>query len=422
MSPKRPGRPGMHARRLTVLAAGLALCGAVPLSHAPDAGSAVASGGAPPMPSSQRVALTWAALYMSDNHAYSAAEANSLASRFDLVAAMPVALKPYAASMRQTNPDLTLVAYTAATLLGKGKASGVPEAAFAHDRAGRRITYLAFDHWLMEGTNPTWMQMANAECARRSTSAGFDGCLVDMLGTGVISAKGAVSSLPAAPATGITYTEAQYRLNMKNLYAFYRQHDPASVHVGNAVGNSFRYWLSPVTSRVLTDSMPAAQMEDFLRGAGDPATSFPTAENWKLNVDVIRDFEGKGRAGLFTTKLWSPHTAAQTARWQKFAMASFLMGAHGRSYFAFTHSRDKAGASQSNLPYSMPKNIGLPTSGMTRLDSGAFRRTFSNGVALVNPTTSVVTVALPSALRSLDGNRGTSVTLGAHTGEVLVEQ
>jgi len=41
-------------------------------------------------------------------------------------------------------------------------------------------------------------------------------------------------------------------------------------------------------------------------------------------------------------------------------MASFLMGADGNSYLAFTRSRDRAGAMGVNAPYSMPENIGLP--------------------------------------------------------------
>jgi hypothetical protein len=189
--------------------------------------------------------------------------------------------------------------------------------------------------------------------------------------------------------------------------------------VFNLVENDWRYWRDEVPSRPLALGRPAVQMEDFLRGAATSVGGFPNTEKWLRNVEVIRDLEASNVTGLFTTKLWVGHSDAQAARWQAFTMASFLMGANGNSYLAFTRSRDQAGATGVNAPYSMPDNIGLPQGAMVRTSAGAYTRTFSNGLAVVNPGTTTVTVTLPSAMRRLDGASVTSVQLPPSSGEVL---
>jgi hypothetical protein len=50
-----------------------------------------------------------------------------------------------------------------------------------------------------------------------------------------------------------------------------------------------------------------------------------------------------------------------------------------------------------------------------------YRRTFTKGIALVNPTTSTYTVSLGGSYKDLDGVRRTSITMAPHTGEVLVK-
>ena len=73
-----------------------------------------------------------------------------------------------------------------------------------------------------------------------------------------------------------------------------------------------------------------------------------------------------------------------------------------------------------NVPYSMPRTIGLPQNRMTRLSNGAYTRRFGNGLAVVNPGTTTVTINLDHAMRTLGGRTVTSVTLAPHSGEALV--
>jgi hypothetical protein len=51
-----------------------------------------------------------------------------------------------------------------------------------------------------------------------------------------------------------------------------------------------------------------------------------------------------------------------------------------------------------------------------------YRRVFSNGLVLVNPTTASATVALSEPYRTLSGTLVTSVSLAPHTGQILTRR
>lgn len=419
--PARPARGGPAALLSALaLALALALVAALPTpaGAAPErAEAAPTAQRAPALPGG--VALTWSPAYMTDSHAFTREQARSLAQRHDLVVSMPVAFGQHASAMRAAHPGISLLAYANATLAGASDVTGLGEGAFAHDAQGRRITATGWGTRLMEPTNAAWRERASRQCAQRSAAGGFDGCLLDMLTLGIF-AKGFVSALPVNPATGRTYTQPEYQAQMVALESHVRRANPGLQMTGNVVENAYRYWQNPVaTSRTAALRMPSVQMEDFLRGATNEVGRFPAPADWVRNVEVIRDLESNGRVGLFTTKLWVGASDAQVRQWQGYAMATFLMGAGGRSFFAFTRSRDRAGVLGTNLPYRMPKGIGAPTGAMSRLGSGAYLRRFERGVAVVNPTDRGVQVPLGSTMRRLDGGSTASVWLPPHSGDVL---
>ncbi|WP_372728605.1 putative glycoside hydrolase [Nocardioides sp.] len=404
-----------------------ALAGVVALGVAPGLPTLAASAAQAPAAragapaAQQRVALTWAPTYMSNDHDYSRREALRVARKFDLVAGMPIAFQEHQKAMRSANPDLTLLAYANATMAQTYEVGGLPEAAFAHTKSGARIKVPAWGTWLMESSNPQWRRAANRQCDDRSQRGGYDGCLVDMLTLGIFS-QGLVTGIPVRPGTRKPYTQAQYRTQMSSLADHYRRASPNRIHVGNAIENAYRYWQSPVQSRPLAAGMPGAQMEDFMRGAFNPADSFPGGEDWKRNADVVRDLEAKNVTGLYTTKLWVGASKRQTRRWQAYAMATFLMGANGRSYFSFTRSRDAAGATGRNAPYAMPRQIGRPKGPMRKLANGAWVRSFANGKSVVNPTDRAVTVRLGGTHRALGGAKVRTLRLAPRTGNVVVKR
>jgi hypothetical protein len=405
-----------HLPRLLAVAAALAVAGTgTQAVLTPTRGSAAASAA----DHGSRVALTWSPTYMSNDHHYTRGQAVALARRVDLVAAMPVAFQHHVRAMRAANPQLRVLAYANATLADPSTVRGLPEQAFAHDAHGHRIKANGWGTYLMEPSSSAWQRAANRECDDRAHAGRYDGCLVDMLTLGIYS-KGFVSGLPVVPGTHRVYSQAEYRQRLETLGASYQRLSPSLMHVDNSVENGYRYWRASVASRPLVSGLKGAQMEDFLRGAYDGATAVPGGSDWRRDLRVVQDLESKHITGLFTTKLWSGATRSQAARWDAYAMSTFLLGANGHSYFAFTRSRDKAGATGANAPYRMPKGIGAPTSGAHRLGSGAFERSFQRGLAVVNPSGHATTVRLGGTYRALGGHRTSVLHLGPRTGDVLV--
>ena len=387
--------PTLLTRPLALTVGGLVATSVLALNpaaaSAADATNPRVANGAPVPPGG--VALTWSPAYMTDSHAFTAANATTMAQKFDLVAAMPIAFNKYVTSMRQTNPDLSLLAYANATLANENTSAGLPESAFAHDQYGDRIFSPDWHEYLMESSSPAWRDRASAQCVQRSKDGGYDGCLVDMLILGLYADAGLTGGIPANPATGNLYTQPEYRQQMIELAAHYRAKSPQLAHIGNSIENAWRYWQDKqAPSRPLATSQPGAQIEDFLRGAFGSVSRFPSAADWVRNVDVIRDMQNQGSVVLASTKLWVNPTDAETARWQAYSMATFLMGAQGKAYFSFSRTRNITGVLNANVPYSMPKQIGLPKGAMVALANGAYTRSFANGMSVVNPTTSTVTV------------------------------
>ena len=374
--------------------------------------------GAPPKPGG--VALTWAPTHMADRFDYTRAGAIRIARRYDLVTAPPVAFADHVAAMRRANPDLTILAYENGTLVKADKVRHLRESAFAHDSDGRRITSRIWGTTLMAPTSRAWRRWVDGECRDRVEQAKYDGCFMDSMGLGVFSPSQQFTGIPVNPSTGSNYTQRQYRNALAKHADALRALSPRLVHVFNVVENDWRYWRDPVRSRPLALGLPAVQMENFLRGSTTGVGEFPNSEKWLRNVEVIRDLEEHNVAGAYSVKLWVAHTDAQAARWQAYAMASFLMGANGSSYFAFTRSRDRAGATGRNAPYSMPNRLGRPQGAMRRTASGAHVRTFRNGLAVVNPGASPVTVRLLSAMRRLNGATVRAVRLPPKSGDVLI--
>jgi hypothetical protein len=119
---------------------------------------------------------------------------------------------------------------------------------------------------------------------------------------------------------------------------------------------------------------------------------------------------------LVETKVWTTTTPAQTQAWHRFALASFLLGNGGTAFFAFSSSRTESGKSPDALARSV--HIGDPIGSYERVD-GIYRRPFSNGMVLVNPTDQTVSTDLGAEYRDEDGNALETARLGPHSAMIL---
>lgn len=95
-------------------------------------------------------------------------------------------------------------------------------------------------------------------------------------------------------------------------------------------------------------------------------------------------------------------------------------------YFLINNGKDYLGSSPSGNPDKFFSGyrvkLGKPTSGRKRSRSGLFKRSFQNGVVLLNePGAGTKTVALKGSYRTADGRAvGSKITLAASRGAVLV--
>ena len=116
-----------------------------------------------------------------------------------------------------------------------------------------------------------------------------------------------------------------------------------------------------------------------------------------------------------TTKIWSPATPAQLARWRDLTYATFLIGSD-----AVKSTVHFAGA-EFEVPfvYNGPMSrVGMP-SGALRVTNDVYQRNFTNGIALVNPSGGARTLNLGSPYRTESGKIIYSITLAPMTGAIL---
>ena len=345
----------------------------------------------------------------------------SVARAYDVVMGTRTTFRGHVPAMRAANPDLRLFVYMNGVYAPSSEGSTYPESWYAHDADGNRVKSRSFGNYMMDMSNPKWWADRASTCTALLAETGFDDCYLDMLGTAPL-APNYNTAKPIDPRTGEVWTHADLLAADLELAKVVRGADPGGLLASNGLVNGQRYFKpvgqSPV---VLFEELDAVHAEIFLRDKNTPIGTFKTEAAWKQDVDMLVDVGARAKVAWTTTKLWnvsSSATQAQIDRWHKYALASFLLGTNGRSYFNFS-ARNTVASVLADHPWDRVP-IGDPVSGYTKT-GGVYRRDFTGGVALVNPTTASVTVSLGGTYRDLNGVQRSSITLQANTGEVLTK-
>jgi uncharacterized short protein YbdD (DUF466 family) len=355
----------------------------------------------------------WAAENMGTDHSWTLSEATAAAKRFDLITAKVSSYQDYVSQMKSANPGLVLLTYQNGTFATFKQGSAFPDSWYLRDRYGRKVRSVNFGNYLMNPTISGWISNRAAMCQNDLAASHYDGCNLDMLGLAPLNA-GYVTGLPINPATGKVWTASQWVRATSNLAAAVKKAVAPKLVTGNGLMNGVRYFdPAAPTSQILT-GVDAGVAEAWLRTPGASFGAFPGATEWRQSVRMLVDAASKGKAVLTLTKLWISATASQKAQWHRFALATFLMGAGGRSYFSFSDSSSQNSATVT--PWTV--GIGSPT-GPYYAAGNAFRRDFSAGTVLVNDTATSVKVSLGATYVTSSGSNVTSLTLQPHTGEIL---
>jgi len=358
----------------------------------------------------------WVATNGAKDQTLTQEQAEAIARRTEVVVARERAFKPYLAAMRAVNPRVKVLVYLNGAFSGKDRI--YPDDHYARDKDGNRIFSTKWDRWMMDVGNTSWSASVAQECTDDIAWTGYDGCYVDMLGTAPLL-DGYVSTKPINPATGAVWTANDYVAATSAIGANAEAANSSHIVVGNGLSNGKKYYALSGATAPLLNGLDGGNAEGWIRGANQGITQFRKEGEWRKDVDMLVDAGRRGSSVLAMTKVWVTSTPEQIERWHKYAFASFLLGTDGKSYFSFY--ADPAGQSMVEASTAHrwdAVDVGVPTGAYAK-KNGVYRRDFSNGIALVNPTTATVTVPLGGTYLDLAGSARTSVTLTANTAEVL---
>jgi hypothetical protein len=389
---------GIRAFRIVLIGALLVA------ASAPAATAATAGFGSP---AAGRPVLQWMPEEFATGHTYTQAQAVTAATRYDVIVAYTQAFQPHVDAMRAANPDLVLLAYMNGMFVAPAQATSWPADWYSYDVNGVKVQNAQNKNYLMNPSNSGWVQNRATTCANLVAQSGYDGCMLDTLGVAPLTA-GYCTALPINPATGAAWARPDWIATTTQLSQSVR----STVSPSLVVGNGLKDGPSLGESSQLFNGMDGGIAEGFLRTSTQSATTYPSVSTWQQNVNMLLS---PPKPMLALTKVWASATTDQLNQYHLYALASFLLGTDGRSYFYFSAASSEPPISV--VPWSV--NIGDP-SGAYSLQDGAYQRPFTQGRVLVNPTAGQVSVPLSGTYAAMDGTQVSgSLVMPPYTGQIL---
>jgi Hypothetical glycosyl hydrolase family 15/IPT/TIG domain len=379
---------------------------------------AAASVGGPSLPQTGRMLQLFGPTYMSKTTAaYSQADAVTIAENYDLVAA---SVKQFTsttlAAMRAANPNVRVLIYLNGSF-DVHKTQAYPLTEYARDANGNYIKSRQFGNWLMNISDPSWVSQVSGQCTTLLAQAPYDGCFVDMLGDADLGA-GYLTSQPINPATGSVWTQEQELTAATAIAQRVTADHPNDIIMANGLLNGASYFSPTAPTSQLFGGASTALAESWLRAATNAVTSHETPAIWQQEVNMLTNPGGTGDAAAVTTKVWVTATAAQLTAWHRFALASFLLGTTGNTYFSFTGSQSPTEFQTDAANPLDHTQLGAALGPYAALGK-AFGRQYADADVIVNPTTKAVTVAIPAPCLTLDGVLATtSLVMPADSGQI----
>ncbi|MDQ8045274.1 MAG: putative glycoside hydrolase [Solirubrobacteraceae bacterium] len=248
--------------------------------------------------------------------------------------------------------------------------------------------------------------------AKQLIAKGYHGLWIDDANVEPrVSNAAAVDEMPVDPRTGQTMTFANWRKYIAEFLEEIRAAMPKSEIVANALwfgGTSVGRDADPYIQRAYT----AVDRLNLERGFNDGGLTGGSAPRAPFSVDAFMKFIDRMHSrGV-------PVTLDSSAGNNPAAWEYNLAG-----YFLVDSGKDAVG--ELGLPAGTwwkgwDTKLGAASGKRTRGADGVFRRTFKNGLALLNPPNSkTVTVSLGKTYARINGSKVTSVKLAAGTGAVL---
>ena len=407
--------PRMPRRALALAASGATVAGLVAASVTPATAAPVAaeSSTATAARADGKFLKLWSAEWMAGQKSFTTAQAQDFARRMTVIVAMRGKFTKEIAAMKSANPALKVLVYRNATFGGKGYADSL----YAKNKSGQKIYARKWPTtFLMNISSPAWASEVGRSCVELINVSKYDGCFLDVLGSGPLMGN-YLSSLPVTG--GKTWTHSQW-INWADDITVAAKKATGKIVMGNGLGNGRRYYSTTMSSKGLVAGNDGMEPELFVREAHSSVGSYYSETTWKQDVDMMIDVQNKGSRVLSMTKLWTSATETQKNAWHKYALATFLMGSNGNSYFCFLRDKN-SGASWGAHPYNQI-DMGTPLGAYSKIGTGMYARTFTKGKVVVNVGKSASGLRLDGSYRTADGARATGTyTLAPHTAEFFLK-
>jgi hypothetical protein len=355
----------------------------------------------------------WEPEFMAANHTYTRSAALRHARRFDVIVAVRGSFDRHVAAMKRENPSLTLLVYLNGAYSMNDNGRKYANSLYAHDRNGDKIKSREFGSYLMDVSSSDWTSHVRNLCSRLRSDSGYDGCFLDSMGPAALD-SGYVTGLPVDPSTDAVWTRSDYLNATHDLASVVKADLGSRPLVINGVQQGSAYFDPDGSTGILADGIEGGMVELFVRPPYASIRYHRRPSRWREDVDMLVDAGASGRSLLCVTKVWISATKRAKERRHKFALATFLMGTNGSSYFSFLGSRDTGKKDRAWI-----KDLGAPVEPYSA-SSGLFSRTFSKGIVFANPTSDTVAVRLAERMVTLGGNLISSVKVRRYRGVLLL--
>jgi len=254
------------------------------------------------------------------------------------------------------------------------------------------------------------------DVAKLVAESGYDGVVLDGLGQDLIR-----KNTPPVYTGTKAFTEGQRRDAAEGLLRAIRAKLPDKLLVvgGYAWTDGAAYNASTSDAQDLGTLSDGVHIGEFLHSPLSKTVEFKPESGWKRDVDYLATVSQDNTVVLVSTRIDTSGVPSSTVRqWLGYGVASYLLGKNGaHTYFQF----DPGGSIDSINDPIMTAPVGAPLEAYAKLDSGIYKRAFSNGIVLVNPTTKEKETDLGAEYRTLSGTPVQKVTMSPNTGLILLK-
>jgi putative glycosyl hydrolase-like family 15 (GHL15) protein len=324
---------------------------------------------------------------------------------------------PRAAELKAANPNLKVLVYQNLGAMTQGvgpnglSSSGVNygEADTAHPgwflkgSGGERLAFEDFKWlWAADVGNPEYQHQWAANVVRLLSSGPWDGVMMDDTNTTNRYHFNPASKVAQYP------TDAAYQRAVRSMLEYV---GPAIQSAGRLAIPNIGSWSEyPAVTREWLPFVSGGMDEMFVKWSKAAGQGYRGAHEWETEVGAAAAAEAMGKHFIAITQAEPGDTQGARYGW-----ASTLLAGNGHTVYMASNGH----VGEETWLGDYETQLGTPTSTAAPLANGAWQRSFSNGLVVVNPTTSSVFVNFGGSYSGDGLTNATGATLGPHDALLL---